>query len=302
MKYIYIINGRADKLPQYKELYEQLKQHAHPYDIYTTLGVGDATRYVRVYCDLHPQEKVCFVACGGLGIINEVASGLVGFQEKQMAIIAIGGKTGDFLVNYPGRDFRSVEAMLAGQTSPIDIMQVNDSYCVNVGNFGFNSKVASRANELMAQGCPVHKAFTRGVVNALLTARYNRIKVMVDGERIARGLMVLCTLANGRRVGGEFNCAPDAKLDDGLIEVCYFRAMSLLRLLLLIPIYRRGEHIGSRIGKGKILYRQAKEVTVISNDLIDVYLDGELLPGSRFDIKILPKALPLRLPPLNFKP
>ena len=104
MKYIYIINGRADKLPQYKELYEQLKQHAHPYDIYTTLGVGDATRYVRVYCDLHPQEKVCFVACGGLGIINEVASGLVGFQEKQMAIIAIGGKTGDFLVNYPGRD------------------------------------------------------------------------------------------------------------------------------------------------------------------------------------------------------
>ena len=43
-------------------------------------------------------------------------------------------------------------------------------------------------------------------------------------------------------------------------------------------------------------------MTVISNDLIDVYLDGELLPGSRFDIKILPKALPLRLPPLNFKP
>lgn len=299
MKYIYIINGRADKLPQYKELYEQLKQHAHPYDIYTTLGVGDATRYVRVYCDLHPQEKVCFVACGGLGIINEVASGLVGFQEKQMAIIAIGGKTGDFLVNYPGRDFRSVEAMLAGQASPIDIIQVNDSYCVNVGNFGFNSKVASRANELMAQGCPVHKAFTRGVVNALLTARYNRIKVTVDGERITRGFMVLCTIANGQRVGGEFNCAPNAKVDDGLIEVCLFRSMSLLRLLMLIPLYRKGEHIGSKPGKNRVIYRQAREVKVSSKDLIDVYLDGELLIGSHFEVKILPGALPLRLPPVN---
>ena len=81
MKYIYIINGRADKIPQYQELYDQLKEISHPYEIYTTIGEGDATRYVRLYCDLHPEEEVCFVACGGNGIINGVASGLVGFSE-----------------------------------------------------------------------------------------------------------------------------------------------------------------------------------------------------------------------------
>lgn len=307
MKYIYIINGRADKATQYQEFYEQLNEIPHPYEVYTTMGEGDATRYVRLYCDLHPEEEVCFVACGGNGIINGVASGLVGYacsgeQEarqcanKTVAILYFGGSTQDIIINFPGRNFRSISDMLAGTVTPTDIIQVNDSYCLNVCNIGFNSKVASRANELVAQGKSAHQAYTRGVINAIITSRFNNIRVMADGELIARGPMVLCTVANGRRVGGEFNCAPNAKVDDGLMDVCYFRAMSLTRLLMLIPLYRKGQHIGSRPGRNKVLYRQAREVTISSKDLIDIYIDGEQLPGSQFYLKLLPGALPLRLP------
>ena len=307
MKYIYIVNGRADKAPQYKEFYDQLKEIPHPYEVYTTMGEGDAERYVRLYCDLHPEEEVCFVACGGNGIINSVASGLVGYAStseqaakesanKTMAVLYFAGATEDFIINFPGRNFRSVKEMLDGEVTPIDVIQVNDSYCLNVCNIGFNSKVASRANELVAAGKSAHQAYTRGVINAILTSRYNRIKVYVDGQRIARGPMVLCTFANGMRVGGEFNCAPTAKMDDGLIDVCYFNAMSLLRLLLLIDHYRKGDHIGSKAGGKKVIFRQAREVTITSKDLIDIYIDGEQLPGSQFHLKILPGALPLRLP------
>lgn len=310
MKYIYIINGRADKAPQYQDFFQQLKDNPHLHEVYTTLGVGDATRYVRLYCDLHPDEEVCFVACGGNGIINGVASGLVGYMHsgdqaasqctnKTIAILYFGGATEDILINFPEHNFHSVKDMLEGTVTPTDIIQVNDSYCLNVCNIGFNSKVASRANELIAKGKSAHQAYTRGVVNAILTSRFNRIKVIVDGKRIARGSMVLCTIANGRRVGGEFNCAPDAKVDDGLMDVCYFRVMSLLRFLMLIPLYRKGQHIGSRPGKNKVLYRQAREVVISSKDLIDIYIDGEQLPGSQFHLKILPGALPLRLPKIR---
>ena len=310
MKYIYIVNGRADKSPQYQDFFQQLKDIPHLHEVYTTLGEGDATRYVRLYCDLHPEEEICFVACGGNGIINGVASGLVGYMNsgdptseqchnKTIAILYFGGSTEDFIINFPGRDFRSVQEMLDGTVTPTDIIQVNDSYCLNVCNIGFNSKVASRANELIAVGKSAHQAYTRGVINAFLTSRFNRIKITVDGKRIARGSMLLCTVANGQRVGGEFNCAPDAKVDDGLMDVCYFRAMSLLRLLLLIPLYRSGKHIGSRVGKKRVLYRQASEVTISSKDLIDIYIDGEQLPGSQFHLKILPGALPLRLPKIH---
>ncbi len=298
MKYIYILNGRADKAPYYREFYDQLKETPHQYEVYTTMGEGDATRYVRLYCDLHPEEEVCFVACGGNGIINGVASGMVEFasSNKTMAILYFGGATEDFIINFPGRNFRSIKEMLNGIVTPIDIIRINDSYCLNVCNLGFNSKVASRANELVAQGKSAHQAYTRGVINAILTSRFNRIKVFVDGKRIARGAMVLCTVANGMRVGGEFNCAPTARVDDGLMDVCYFRPMSLLRLLMLIPHYRKGDHIGSKVGGRKVLFRQAREVIVSSKDLIDIYLDGEQLQGSYFEMKLLPGALPLRLP------
>lgn len=310
MKYIYIVNGRPDKAAQYQDFYDQLKLNPHPYEVYTTLGEGDATRYVRLYCDLHPEEEVCFVACGGNGIINGVASGLVGYaqssleaarqcENKTMAVLYFAGATEDFIINFPGRNFRSVKDMLEGTVTPTDIIQVNDSYCLNVCNIGFNSKVASRANELVEKGKSAHEAYTRGVINAILTSRYNRIKVMVDGERIARGPMVLCTFANGRRVGGEFNCAPNARLDDGLMDVCYFRTMSLLRLLMLIPHYKAGTHIGSRVAGKRVLFRHAREVVISSKDLIDIYLDGEQLPGSQFHLKVLPGALPLRLPKIE---
>jgi diacylglycerol kinase (ATP) len=168
-----------------------------------------------------------------------------------------------------------------------------------VCNIGFNATVASRANELVAKGKSAHEAYTRGVVNAILTSRYNHIKVTVDGERINRGYMILCTIANGRRVGGEFNCAPNAKVNDGLIDVCLFRPMSLLRFLMLIPLYRKGEHIISKWGRGKIIYRQAHEVRITTKDLIDIYIDGEQLPGSHFEMTMLPGALPIRLPQIH---
>ena len=286
MKYIYIVNGRPDKAAQYQDFYDQLKLNPHPYEVYTTLGEGDATRYVRLYCDLHPEEEVCFVACGGNGIINGVASGLVGYaqssleaarqcENKTMAVLYFAGATEDFIINFPGRNFRSVKDMLEGTVTPTDIIQVNDSYCLNVCNIGFNSKVASRANELVEKGKSAHEAYTRGVINAILTSRY------------------------GRRVGGEFNCAPDARLDDGLMDVCYFRTMSLLRLLMLIPHYRTGTHIGSRVAGKRVLFRHALEVVISSKDLIDIYLDGEQLPGSQFHLKVLPGALPLRLPKIE---
>lgn len=67
-------------------------------------------------------------------------------------------------------------------------------------------------------------------------------------------------------------------------------------ILLLIPHYRKGDHIGSKAGGKRVLFRQAREVTISSKDLIDIYIDGEQLPGSQFLLKMLPGALPLRLP------
>lgn len=299
MKYIFVVNGRTDKASVREQLFELIEKHARnvTYEIYETVGIGDATRYTHVYSDLHPAEEVCFVACGGDGIINEVASGIVGFEHKSMAILSYGGVGNDFIKYYPERDFADVKAMLDGETKAIDILRINDSYCINVCNFGFDSVVGHTANERIFNG--KSSPYRRGVMRAILIGRYNRINVWADGKKLGGKRMLLCTLANNCYVGGEFLCAPRAKNDDGLIEVCYIKTMSLLRFLMLLPAYAKGKHLEDKRFRRKIIYQQAKTLKVTSSGLIELCLDGEMLPGGTFNIAILPGAIQLRLPKIQ---
>lgn len=296
MKYNFVINGRKDKIATKGIVVKQiseLKEHID-YNIYVTEGIGDATRHVRVYCDLHPQEETCFVACGGDGTINEVASGLVGFEHKTLAILSYGGTGNDFVRYYPEYKFDSIARILDGTDQKIDIMKVNDNYAINICNFGFDSYVCSTANSLSAQG--VSDPYRKGIIKAILIGRFNRIKVVADGEKIGRRRMLLCTLANNSHVGGGFHCAPRSKNNDGLIDLCYVKPMSLLNLVKIMPTYQSGKHFDDKKCLKKMIYRQARHVEVSSHKLIELCLDGEMLPGVKFNIDIMPSAITLRLP------
>lgn len=300
MKYYFIINGRKDKtalVPEIKRQVEEcsslLEENGDTYDLYVTMGEGDATREVHLYSDLHPAEKVCFVACGGDGTVNEVASGMVGFPNKSLAILALYGNC-DFIKYYPDRQFQSFREILKGENCQIDIIKANDSYAINVCGMGFDSVVASAASFYTEENAT--NVFRKGVAKGILFGRWNRLNVVVDGEKIGHRYLLLCTLANSKYVGGEFCCAPRAVIDDGLIEVCYLRPMSFISFLCMLSVYKKGEHLQNKFLKHKIIYRRAKHVEVSSSRMIELCLDGELLPGTHFSIDILHEAITLRLP------
>lgn len=297
MHYIFIVNGRQDFEYVEGEVLEQLKGLSIQYTIYRTIGMGDATRFTKVYCDLHHHEEVCFVACGGSGICNEVASGIVGESNKSMAIIPFGA-TNDFLKNFPDRDFKSFRKVLGGEIKNVDILKVNDNYAINVCNFGFDSIVASEANYLTE--IKKKHPYERGIIRAILGGRFNRIKVVVDGKPINRWMIFSCALANGKFVGGQFLCAPEADTSDGWMDVCLIKVMTLARFLWLFPHYVLGEHILPKYSRF-VTYCKAKHVEISAKDLINVVLDGDLLPGTQFTVDLIPNAVRLMLPPIEEK-
>lgn len=296
MKYIFIVNGRHDMVGRIDaDLEKQLKGVEISYDVYHTEGVGDGIRYVRIYCDLHPEEEVCFVACGGSGTTDEVASGIVGFKNKSMAIMAYGA-TNDFTKYYPGFDFRNLKKLVSGTYTLVDIIKLNDNYSLNVACVGFDAMVSYVSNEYIAGGMDGVKAFRKGVVDCLLSNRVNKIVVTADGERLNRKKLLLCTMANASWCGGQYFCAPRAKVDDGLIDVCLFKPCTLLEFLILMGHYEKGNHLTNKFCAKRLIYRRARHLELDSDSLIMVGMDGETFAASHFDVDIIPRAINLVLP------
>lgn len=297
MQYIFVINGRQDKAFIREEVEKKLTEmEMTDCQTYVTRGVGDGTRFVRIWCDLHRDETACFVACGSSGTANEVASGIVGFKNKCMAVWHFAGSC-DFIKAFPGRDFSSLEGILDGEHKMIDIIRANDSYAINMVCMGFAASAASEGSRFIEEG--KSNPYVRGVVVSILNARWNKIKVIADGKPLSRRKILMGDIANGNYSGGQYLAAPFAKVDDGLMDVCVMRTMLFSSFLVMNKYYAKGEHLTKKFCRRRLRYVQAKHVDLKSPDLITLSLDGEIIASSSFSIDILPGAIDIILPKQN---
>ena len=143
MRHVFIINPAAGKVDAREKILEGLSRlHNVDYEIYLTEGVGDATAYVKDYCNTY-REPIRFYACGGDGTLNEVANGVVGYPHASMGCFACGSGN-DFVKYYGGKKyFSDVAALIEAEEEPIDLMRVGDKYAINATHFGFDSSVTS---------------------------------------------------------------------------------------------------------------------------------------------------------------
>ena len=304
MKYIFIANKNAGNKDALTKIDEQLKSLTSPIDheIYCTKGKKDASRFVQEYSSLHPDDEVCFIACGGDGTISEVANGLVGTKNKYLAILAYGSGN-DFIKYYKGYDFLSLQKIVDGEKHKIDILKITDGtdipkYSINVCNFGLDSVVCAYANKLKDQG--KKHAYTKGVIRAIFCGRYNDIQVEVDNELVVDKKLLLGTLANCHYVGGTYFTAPRAKNDDGIIDVCIYRPMPLLKFASLLNAYKTGHHLDdenlARTTKELFFKKTKNPIHVFSKKPFELCLDGEMLPGTDFYVSIVPGAINFIIP------
>lgn len=294
MKHIFVINpsaGKVDATQSIRSKIEVLGKEID-YDIYQTKGPGDATIFVRKWCEGHPGEKVRFYACGGDGTLNEVVSGVVGHPEAEITVHASG--SGNDYIKYYGTadDFQDLGRLVEGRPHRVDVMRVNERYSINVCNFGFDAMVCKTMNDVRRM--PViggNNAYTTGIVRQIFSSRRYRCHIVVDGEEFYDGDLLLCTLSNGQYVGGNYKCGPLSVNDDGLLEVNLFRPMSVLRLATLIGSYTTGEHINRPAAQRLMKYRRGRVIDIESPVPLYLSVDGELICTDRYHIENLNQAV-----------
>ncbi len=298
MKHVFIVNPKSGKDEIKKELLDKLKEYQNKidYEVYITKDVKDATRYVDEYCKNH-KDDVLFYACGGDGTLNEVVNGAINHSNAIVTVYPCGSGN-DFVKVYGGKEkFLELDNIINGKEIKIDVMKVNDTYSINVTNMGFEASVCDIANKVRRKKVIGGKrSYTTGIFASLFMARRNKCSIRVDGELVINKSILLATFANGKYVGGKYKCAPKSNNEDGLLEVCIVKPISLFRFITLIGKYENGTHLDNPKFKKFIEYRRASNIIIETPKETKICLDGEIYVGKKFEIMNLNQTLRFIIP------
>lgn len=230
------------------------------------------------------------VGCGGDGTLHHLASVLAGTAVR-LGIVPLGrGNDVALSLGIPRDPRRAWERVFSGGERRIDLARVGARFFASVAGIGLDAEVARRAQETS----PLWRgttAYLAAILKTLVTFRPRRVRLRLDGEVLEREV-TLVAVANGSSYGGGITIAPQARMDDGWLDVCIIGKASKPRLLSLLPSAYRGQPLHQPF----VEYYRARRIDVTADDALDIYGDGEYLQSLPATIEIVPRALAVCAP------
>lgn len=252
---------------------------------HATTGEGDATREA---AEAVRRGYDVIIAAGGDGTLNEVVNGMAGLENLPPLGIFPMGTTNDFAraMGIPKRWEDYCDLVIENKTRPIDIGKVNGRYFINIAGGGslteLTYEVPSKLKTMIGQ-----LAYYMKGIEKVASLSPTELLIRADGHGVLEGEFMLFLIANSNSVGGFEKLAPDARIDDGLLDVIAVRKCNLAEFIRLLTMALRGDHFSDP----RVVYFKTKRMEVTSPGLVQLNLDGELggeLPGV---FEILPSHL-----------
>ena len=239
------------------------------------------------------------IAMGGDGTVHEVMNGLMQIPENKRPILGVVpiGSGNDFAhgINASTIPNEALRRAINGEPSTVDLGLMIDEhgrreFFDNTLGIGFGATVTIRSHQL-----PVLRGFLMYLTAVLQTIILDhnpiRMQIETDNEKWEQGVSYL-VLCNGPREGGGFLIAPDAKIDDGLLNFAMIKDVSRLMMLRIVPEVMKGTH-----GRFKeVRMGTCQKFSLSANRPLYIHADGEIFTGPGTDLRkvsfeILPNAL-----------
>lgn len=301
MKHIFIVNpaaGNGKTLPALLQKITFSSQKLNiDYEIYHTTTVKDATKFVRKKLEENPEETFRFYACGGDGTMNEVANAVACKPNAELAIIP-NGTGNDFIRSFThSENFSDIEKVISGRAVPMDIIKYGENYSLNILNIGLDCDVVKRVDEIKrASWVPHGMAYSIAIAHVLTKVYGTKFTLTTENGEVFDGDHILAVFANARYYGGGYKPAPEAMLNDGLMDVCFFDKIPRTTMLKVLPTYKSGKYVETLDKTPYIHYFKCKKITFESPEFISVCADGELSPAKKFDIEVVPFGIKVVIP------
>lgn len=278
-------SGREEMRRLLPDVLERLDQGGIETSCHATTGEGDATREAALAVE---RGYDIIIAAGGDGTLNEVVNGMAGKTHLPPLGVFPLGTTNDFAraMGIPRRWEDYCDLVIENKTRPIDIGKVNGRHFINIAGGGklteLTYEVPSRLKTLIGQ-----LAYYMKGIEKMASLSPTKLIIHAEGHEIIEGEFMLFLIANSNSVGGFEKLAPDARIDDGLLDVIALKKCNLAEFIRLVTMALRGDHLGD----SHVIHFKTRRMEVTSPGRVLLNLDGELggeLPGV---FEILPQHL-----------
>lgn len=274
MKYIFIVNPESAKGNAMKiigNIEKVCKQEHIEYEVCYTLAQGDATRLAQSYKD---EENIIY-AVGGDGTLSEVLNGVIGTKNK-IGIIPAGS----------GNDFYRTVKELAKAEIESDVGVVNGKYFLNIACVGIDAEVANNVPLMKKKNVKVKNLYTASILYTFTHFKFKQIHFKSQ-EKDEKGNFTILSICNGRYYGGGYNISPKASLEDNYFDVYYINKLRLPSIINLLLKLKKGKLEQDK----RTNHFKTNNITVTSEEPIRFNVDGETIENTKFEIKIIPKAI-----------
>ncbi len=307
MKTIVIVNpqagnGRTEKI--WPNIESALEKSIGSFEVLQTACQGDATDLSR---RILAVDTVRIVAVGGDGHLNEVLNGFIENDlpvnpEARLSFVMTG--TGcDFQrsLGISGKWQHAAAKLKDAKVRKIDVGKVTYTaadktqkirYFDNIASFGLSGAVDhclehSRLRNYLG-GSPL---FLWATIKTVFTHPNQSIRFRIDDGPEEEICSRLALLANGRYFGGAMHAAPEAELDDGLLDLLMLKEISVAKFLWHLPKIYKGTHLKIP----EIFFQKVRKFTAESSEQVILDIDGESPGYLAATFEVLQKILNLQI-------
>jgi diacylglycerol kinase (ATP) len=249
-----------------------------------------ARHLLELACQVREENPDLVVSAGGDGTHHYVINGLYG-SGIPLGLLPLGSGN-DFAkgVGVPLELRAAAAALLNGRVREIDLARVGAAVYGCIAGVGFDSVVTRYANEHVGW-LNGSFAYPWAILRCLEFYRPEPLELVSDEGNFS-GEVSFAVVGNNVSYGGGLMLTPRAQLDDGLLDVCIVPYIPKLELLRWVPRAYRGEHLAHP----RILYFQARKVTLRTTSRLELFGDGEFIQELPATIEVAPRALRVVVP------
>ncbi|UCE85330.1 MAG: diacylglycerol kinase family lipid kinase [Deltaproteobacteria bacterium] len=281
------VSGRRRALRRRQRLEAILAARGHEVTTRITRAAGDAARFAA----LRPPDLDRIVVAGGDGTLNEVLNGLG--ERLGPPIVQLPSGTANILAHeygLPGDPEAVADLVEGGVVRHLDLGVIGERRFLLLASCGFDAMV-TRAIRRRRSGALGYRGYLRPIFETLWRYREPQLFVRIDaGEELPAALVVV---SNTRNYGGLFCVTDRARGDSGQLDVCLFARASRRHLVRYAWAGFRG-----RIARlDGVLYRTGRRIAIRSAEPVPVEVDGDDYADTPVEIRVVPRAVPIVMPP-----